>query len=44
MDGLQIQWLLGGRRLDMAAILRSHVEGQLTVPLAPRAEGPLTGG
>ena len=33
MDGLQIQWLLGGRRIDMAAILRSYVQAQLTVPL-----------
>jgi AcrR family transcriptional regulator len=30
MDGLQLQWLLGNRRLDMAAILGAHVEAQLT--------------
>jgi AcrR family transcriptional regulator len=34
MDGLQIQWLLGDRRLDMAAILHTHLQAQLTVPLA----------
>ena len=34
MDGLQIQWLLGHRRLDMAAILRAHLQAQLTVPPA----------
>lgn len=30
MDGLQIQWLLDHRRLDMAAILDAHVRSQLT--------------
>jgi AcrR family transcriptional regulator len=30
MDGLQIQWLLGRRRLDMAAILHAHLQTQLT--------------
>lgn len=34
MDGLQIQWLLSHRRLDMAATLRAHLQAQLTVPLA----------
>jgi AcrR family transcriptional regulator len=34
MDGLQIQWLLSGHQIDMAAILRAHLESQLTVPLA----------
>jgi AcrR family transcriptional regulator len=34
MDGLQIQWLLSHRRLDMAGILRAHLQAQLTVPLA----------
>jgi hypothetical protein len=38
MDGLQIQWLLSHRRLDMAAILQAHLQTQLTVPLA--AEPP----
>ncbi len=33
MDGLQVQWLLGGCRIDMAAVLRRHVEAQLTVAL-----------
>jgi AcrR family transcriptional regulator len=33
MDGLQIQWLLGRRRLDMAAVLHAHLQAQLTVPL-----------
>lgn len=33
MDGLQIQWLLGGRRIDMAAILLAYLQAQLTVPL-----------
>ncbi len=36
MDGLQIQWLLSGRQIDMAAILRAHVQPQLTVPLLRR--------
>lgn len=34
MDGLQIQWLLSDRRIDMAAVLRAHLENQLTVLLA----------
>jgi AcrR family transcriptional regulator len=34
MDGLQIQWLLNHRQLDMAGILRAHLQAQLTVPLA----------
>jgi AcrR family transcriptional regulator len=34
MDGLQIQWLLSHRRLDMAGILRAHLQAQLTVTLA----------
>jgi AcrR family transcriptional regulator len=29
MDGLQIQWLLTDRRIDMAAILRAHLDAQL---------------
>jgi AcrR family transcriptional regulator len=33
MDGLQIQWLLSQRRLDMAATLQAHLAAQLTVPL-----------
>ncbi|MEI7033513.1 TetR/AcrR family transcriptional regulator [Streptomyces pratensis] len=33
MDGLQIQWLIGGCETDMAAVLRAHVQAQLTVPL-----------
>jgi AcrR family transcriptional regulator len=39
MDGLQIQWLLSNRRLDMAGILQAHLQAQLTVPLA--AESPI---
>ncbi len=39
MDGLQIQWLLGDRRIDMAAILSAHIRAQLTVPLTS-ADGP----
>ena len=35
MDGLQIQWLLSGREIEMAAILGAHIRAQLTVPLAP---------
>lgn len=31
MDGLQIQWLLREHRLDMAAILRAHLDSQLVV-------------
>jgi AcrR family transcriptional regulator len=33
MDGLQIQWLLDHRGMDMAAVLRAHIQAQLTVPL-----------
>ncbi|HKS99633.1 MAG TPA: TetR/AcrR family transcriptional regulator [Rugosimonospora sp.] len=33
MDGLQIQWLLSHRTLDMAAVLRAHLQAQLAVPL-----------
>ncbi|MDQ0793833.1 TetR/AcrR family transcriptional regulator [Streptomyces sp. B1I3] len=33
MDGLQVQWLLGGGVTDMAGVLRAHVQAQLTVPL-----------
>lgn len=33
MDGLQVQWLLSGCRIDMAAVLRRHIEAQLTVAL-----------
>ncbi|MEU5714424.1 helix-turn-helix domain-containing protein [Streptomyces sp. NPDC020403] len=33
MDGLQVQWLLGGCATDMADVLRAHVRAQLTVPL-----------
>jgi AcrR family transcriptional regulator len=33
MDGLQIQWLLSHRRIDMASILQAHLQAQLTVPL-----------
>jgi AcrR family transcriptional regulator len=33
MDGLQIQWLLSDRRIDMATILRAHLQAQLTVSL-----------
>jgi AcrR family transcriptional regulator len=33
MDGLQVQWLLGDGRLDMAAVLRAHLDTQLTEPL-----------
>jgi AcrR family transcriptional regulator len=39
MDGLQIQWLLSNHRIDMAAILRAHVQDQLTVPLATGSPG-----
>jgi AcrR family transcriptional regulator len=31
MDGLQIQWLLSHRKLDMAAVLEAHLRAQLTV-------------
>lgn len=34
MDGLQIQWLLSSRQIDMTAILRAHLESQLRVPHA----------
>jgi len=30
MDGLQLQWLLDRRRLDMAAVLEAHLRSQLT--------------
>lgn len=33
MDGLQIQWLLSHRQLDMAAILQAHLQAQLAVPM-----------
>jgi len=33
MDGLQVQWLLGDGATDMAAVLRAHIEAQLTVDL-----------
>lgn len=33
IDGLQIQWLLDNRRVDMVAVLRAHIQAQLTVPL-----------
>lgn len=36
MDGLQIQWLLGHRQIDMAATLRAHLQAQLTVPHVTR--------
>jgi AcrR family transcriptional regulator len=39
MDGLQIQWLLGHRRLDMAGILQAHLQAQLTV--TPAADSPV---
>jgi hypothetical protein len=35
MDGLQIQWLLSHRHIDMAAILQAHLQTHVTVPLAP---------
>lgn len=31
MDGLQIQWLLSHRRLDMAAVLEDHLRSRLTL-------------
>jgi AcrR family transcriptional regulator len=34
MDGLQIQWLLSDRQIDMTAVLQAHLESQVTVPLA----------
>jgi AcrR family transcriptional regulator len=34
MDGLQIQWLLSNRKIDMTAILRAHLQSQLGVPHA----------
>jgi AcrR family transcriptional regulator len=34
MDGLQIQWLLSQRRFEMAAVLRAHLQSQMTVPVA----------
>jgi AcrR family transcriptional regulator len=33
MDGLQVQWLLDPRSVDMAGILRRRIERILTVPL-----------
>ncbi len=33
MDGLQIQWLLDGGVTDMAAVVRAHIQAQVTVPL-----------
>jgi hypothetical protein len=33
MDGLQLQWLLDGGVTDMAAIVRAHIQNQLTVDL-----------
>lgn len=33
MDGLQVQWLLDDRATDMEAIVRAHIEAQLTIPL-----------
>jgi transcriptional regulator BetI-like protein len=39
MDGLQIQWLLSHRRLDMAGILHARLQAQLTVP--PAAKPPI---
>ena len=35
MDGLQIQWLLSHRHIDMAAILQAHLQTHVTVPLVP---------
>lgn len=32
MDGLQIQWLLADCHIDMAALVRHHIQTQLTVP------------
>ncbi len=42
MDGLQIQWLLSGRRIDMAGILVAHVLAQLSVPPEPEGGQPAT--
>jgi AcrR family transcriptional regulator len=39
MDGLQVQWLLDRRSVDMATTLRAHLADLLTVPL-PGATGP----
>ncbi len=33
MDGLQLQWLLDGGATDMAAVVRAHIQNQLTVDL-----------
>ncbi len=33
MDGLQVQWLLDRDAVDMAAVVRDHVQRLLTVPL-----------
>ena len=39
MDGLQVQWLLDPRSVDMPAVLRRRIEQVLTVPLLA-AEAP----
>ena len=33
MDGLQVQWVLAPREVDMAAVLRHRLDAALTVPL-----------
>lgn len=33
MDGMQVQWLLDDGTIDMAGVVRAHVQSQLTVPL-----------
>ncbi|WP_199512835.1 TetR/AcrR family transcriptional regulator [Nucisporomicrobium flavum] len=33
MDGLQVQWLTGPKRVDLVAAMRFYLEGVLTVPL-----------
>lgn len=43
MDGLQIQWLLDDRGVDMEAAVQAHIQAQLTAPLpaaAPLPAGP----
>jgi AcrR family transcriptional regulator len=35
MDGLQLQWLLNNRQVNMVGVLASHVQTQLTAPLDP---------
>lgn len=35
MDGLQVQWLLGPVRIDMAAVIRRWVGSVVTLPLEP---------